>query len=152
VVLADRIAVMREGAHVVQYDAPEVLLARPSDADVAAFVGATRGLKLLSLRSATDVPATAVGPEGIAGWHVRTDAAGRPATWAHRTGELPEPAVETVGPDGSMRDLLDSALASPARAAVRVDAAGALVGTVPFSVLAAFLSETETPLAVEPVP
>ena len=34
-----------------------------------------------------------------------------------------------------MRDLIDSAVASPARAAVRVDEEGKLVGAVPFSTL-----------------
>jgi osmoprotectant transport system ATP-binding protein len=110
VTLADRIAIMRDAGRVVQYDVPEALLARPADAYVASFVGATRGLKLLSLRSAQDVPAAPVGPDGIAGWDLRTDAAGRPAAWVHRA-DLPEVAAETVGPDGSMRDLLDSALA-----------------------------------------
>jgi hypothetical protein len=44
-----------------------------------------------------------------------------------------------VGPDGSLRDLLDSALVSPAGAAVRVDGDGLLVGVVPYAALAEHL-------------
>jgi osmoprotectant transport system ATP-binding protein len=136
VLLGDRIAIMRQGGKVAQYGPPEALLAQPADDFVASFIGGTRGLKLLSLRSAADVPAIEVGPEGIAGWALVTDDAGHPTTWApvdEATG--PPTAVEPVGPGGSLRDLLDSAIASPARAAVRVDGDGVLVGAVPFSTL-----------------
>jgi hypothetical protein len=47
----------------------------------------------------------------------------------------PDVPVEAVGPDATLRDLLDSAIASPARAAVRVDEHGALLGAVPFDTL-----------------
>ncbi len=146
VVLADRIAILRDGGRVVQYDVPEALLSRPADDYVASFVGATRGLKLLSLRSAADVPAAPAGPEGVAGWHLRADAADRPATWVSRA-DLPEVPAETVGPDGSLRDLLDSALAAPSRAAVRVDADGRLVGVVPLSTLTCYLDDADAPFS-----
>jgi osmoprotectant transport system ATP-binding protein len=136
VLLGDRIAIMRQGGKVAQYGPPEALLAQPADDFVASFIGGTRGLKLLSLRSAADVPATEVGPDGIGGWALVTDQAGRPTTWAPVDGGSgPPTAVEPVGPGGSLRDLLDSAIASPARAAVRVDGDGVLVGAVPFSTL-----------------
>jgi hypothetical protein len=47
--------------------------------------------------------------------------------------------VVAVGPQGTLRDLLDSAVSSPARAAVRTDADGALVGVVALSALAEHL-------------
>jgi osmoprotectant transport system ATP-binding protein len=50
ILLGDRIAILREGGVLVQYDTPEALLARPADEYVARFVGADRGLKLLALR------------------------------------------------------------------------------------------------------
>jgi osmoprotectant transport system ATP-binding protein len=50
ILLGDRIAILREGGALAQYDAPEDLLARPADEFVARFVGADRGLKLLALR------------------------------------------------------------------------------------------------------
>jgi osmoprotectant transport system ATP-binding protein len=50
ILLGDRIAILREGGVLAQYDTPEALLARPVDDFVARFVGADRGLKLLALR------------------------------------------------------------------------------------------------------
>jgi osmoprotectant transport system ATP-binding protein len=48
--LGDRIAIMREGGVLAQYDTPDRLLAHPADDFVARFVGADRGLKRLALR------------------------------------------------------------------------------------------------------
>jgi osmoprotectant transport system ATP-binding protein len=50
ILLGDRIAILREGGVLAQYDTPERILAAPADEFVARFVGADRGLKLLSLR------------------------------------------------------------------------------------------------------
>jgi len=49
ILLGDRVAILRDGGILVQYDTPEELLARPADEFVARFVGADRGLKRLSL-------------------------------------------------------------------------------------------------------
>ena len=50
ILLGDRIAILREGGVIAQYDTPERILAHPADEFVARFVGADRGLKLLALR------------------------------------------------------------------------------------------------------
>ena len=50
ILLGDRIAILREGGVLAQYDTPEALLAHPADDFVARFVGADRGLKRLALR------------------------------------------------------------------------------------------------------
>jgi osmoprotectant transport system ATP-binding protein len=50
ILLGDRIAILREGGVLAQYDTPENLLAHPADEFVVRFLGADRGLKLLSLR------------------------------------------------------------------------------------------------------
>jgi osmoprotectant transport system ATP-binding protein len=50
ILLGDRIAILREGGVLAQYDTPERILAEPADEFVARFVGADRGLKLLALR------------------------------------------------------------------------------------------------------
>jgi osmoprotectant transport system ATP-binding protein len=136
VLLGDRIAIMQEHGRVAQYGPPDALLARPADDFVASFIGGTRGLKLLSLRPAADVPVTEVSQDGLGGWTLQVDAAGRPTVW---TGPGRDTPVEPVGPAGSMRDLLDSAVASPPRTAVRVDDDGRLVGLVPFSVVEDYL-------------
>jgi len=58
--LGDRIAILRDGA-LVQYDAPEALLARPADAFVESFVGTDRALKRLGLIQA-EAALEAAGP------------------------------------------------------------------------------------------
>ena len=66
ILIGDRIAILREGGVLAQYDTPEELLAHPADDYVARFVGADRGLKRLSLTKLDEVelePANgAVGP------------------------------------------------------------------------------------------
>ena len=47
--LGDRIAVMRQGGHLEQYDSPATILGRPATPFVADFVGADRGLKRLAV-------------------------------------------------------------------------------------------------------
>ncbi|MDX6640170.1 MAG: osmoprotectant transport system ATP-binding protein [Solirubrobacteraceae bacterium] len=54
--MGDRIAVMREGGHLVQYATPAELLTAPADAFVEDFVGPDRGLKRLALQPVGDAP------------------------------------------------------------------------------------------------
>jgi osmoprotectant transport system ATP-binding protein len=142
VTLADQIVVMRPGGRLAQHGAVAELLARPTDAFVASFLGSNRGLQLMSLRPAADVAVGDLPRDGLNGWTLETDAALRPVRWRPVSGaEHAAPvAVEVVGPDGSIRDLLDSALSSPARTAVCVDARGVLAGVVPWAVLEQQLS------------
>jgi osmoprotectant transport system ATP-binding protein len=56
ILLGDRVAILREGGVLAQYDTPEALLASPADDFVARFVGRDRGLKLLSLRRLAELP------------------------------------------------------------------------------------------------
>ncbi len=53
--MGDRIAILREGGVLAQYDTPKMILARPADEFVAQFVGADRGIKRLSLTTLADV-------------------------------------------------------------------------------------------------
>jgi osmoprotectant transport system ATP-binding protein len=48
--VGDRIAILREGGKLAQYDTPTAILAQPADDFVARFVGADRALKALALR------------------------------------------------------------------------------------------------------
>ena len=64
--MGDRIAVMREGGHLVQYATPAELLMAPADPFVEDFVGADRALKRLGLQRVRDValePAAAAAAE-----------------------------------------------------------------------------------------
>jgi osmoprotectant transport system ATP-binding protein len=53
--LGDRIAILREGGHLAQYDVPDRILAHPADEFVERFVGADRGLKRLALRRLEEI-------------------------------------------------------------------------------------------------
>ncbi len=50
ILLADRIAILREGGVLAQYDTPARILEHPADDFVERFIGSDRGIKLLSLR------------------------------------------------------------------------------------------------------
>src|SRR3954468_18527089 len=49
--VGDRIAILREGGRLAQYDTPEQILGQPVDEFVAAFVGRDRALKALALKT-----------------------------------------------------------------------------------------------------
>jgi osmoprotectant transport system ATP-binding protein len=53
--MGDRIAILREGGVLAQYDTPREILTRPADDFVAQFVGADRGLKRLSLTTLSEL-------------------------------------------------------------------------------------------------
>jgi osmoprotectant transport system ATP-binding protein len=53
--VGDRIAILREGGRLAQYDTPRAILERPADDFVAQFVGPDRALKALSLRTLAEL-------------------------------------------------------------------------------------------------
>jgi osmoprotectant transport system ATP-binding protein len=54
--MGDRIAILREGGVLAQYDTPDRILAYPADDFVARFIGEDRALRRLALRTLADVP------------------------------------------------------------------------------------------------
>jgi osmoprotectant transport system ATP-binding protein len=54
--MGDRIAILREGGVLAQYDTPDAILARPADDFVAKFIGEDRALRRLALKRLSDVP------------------------------------------------------------------------------------------------
>ncbi|MDX2545691.1 ABC transporter ATP-binding protein [Streptomyces sp. WI04-05B] len=147
--LGDNIAVFRTGGKLAQFDTPERLLADPADDFVADFVGHDRGIRRLSFVNAADVPlrdgpvlavTTSVGSARTGGepWVLVVDEDRRPLGWAavadlSASGTLADAKLAPLGHTFSLvgdsaRAALDSALLSPARLAVGVDAHGAVVG------------------------
>ncbi|MGY0486106.1 ABC transporter ATP-binding protein [Streptomyces sp. WG-D5] len=123
--LGDRIAVFREGGHLVQCAPPEELLARPVDGFVADFLGAERGLKLLSLSTLADV-AQGAAPEG-GSWELVLDAGRKPVAWREREGGGEAP-VRALRDEDSLLSALNESVASPVGLVVRVDAEGVFTG------------------------
>jgi osmoprotectant transport system ATP-binding protein len=72
--VGDRIAILREGGRLAQYDTPRAILERPTDDFVAQFVGPDRALKALSLRTLAELePRPAVdGPRVPVTMNLRT--------------------------------------------------------------------------------
>lgn len=151
--LGDQVAVFKEGGTLVQVASPVDLLARPADAFVADFVGASRGYRALSfvdigsdltLRRERTVhlgertPATSEDA-----WVVALDKADAVLGWVdlRLAGEL----IRTEDVDfsgtvassiGSLRDLLDATLSSPTGRALVLGPDRMLLGSVPaFEVL-----------------
>jgi osmoprotectant transport system ATP-binding protein len=55
ITMGDRIAILRQGGVLAQYDTPDAILAAPADDFVAQFIGEDRALRRLALRRLTDV-------------------------------------------------------------------------------------------------
>jgi osmoprotectant transport system ATP-binding protein len=139
--LGDRVAVLRVGGVLAQFDEPGTLLTRPTDEFVASFVGRDCGYRGLGFRSADGLPlgsppTVTVGEAPPAqGWVLVVDAERRPTGWARCNGTtgptvteadvLPGGSLYPVA-DGSLRAALDSALSSPAGLGVAVDADGSV--------------------------
>jgi len=140
ILLGDRICVLGIGATVEQFAPPVEMLARPANAFVADFLGRDRGLKLLSLVPATEVPVEQGRSAG--GWTLEVTDGDQPVAWNDGTNGDRTIAVPAtcVGPDGTARSLLDAAVSAPSRAAVRVDKEGRLVGLVSYEAIGTLLA------------
>lgn len=106
--MGDKIAILREGGRLAQYDAPAEILTNPADEFVASFVGADRALKRLGLETLADVELLALDGETSAG---------------------------TVARSTTVRDALSQLLAEGGRPLTVVDDGGKEVGRVTLELL-----------------
>jgi osmoprotectant transport system ATP-binding protein len=56
ILMGDRIAILRQGGVLAQYDTPDEILAHPADEFVAQFIGEDRALRRLALRRVGEAP------------------------------------------------------------------------------------------------
>jgi osmoprotectant transport system ATP-binding protein len=157
--MGDRIAILREGSAVAQYDTPEAVLAAPADDFVREFIGSGAVLKRLGLTRVRDVglapwPTSAIGEGREAavraaassdhGCLLLLDDRRRPLRWVQAR-ELGDPGDSldrrglevrnTVGPDATLAAALEALLAGRSGAVAVVDDAGALLGVVDLGTL-----------------
>jgi osmoprotectant transport system ATP-binding protein len=161
--LGDKVAVLRVGGRLAQYDTPSALLAKPADEFVSAFVGRDRGYRALGFLTAGGVPVgpvttIKVGEDAgtVDGWAVVVDADRKPLGWLSAEsakdgpvsadglvsgGSLFEVDSAAGGTAGSLRNALDAALSSPSATGIAVDGDGAVVGGVTADTVLAALDE-----------
>ncbi|MHA6626450.1 ABC transporter ATP-binding protein [Pseudonocardia sichuanensis] len=157
--MGNRIAILREGSAVAQYDTPETVLAAPADDFVREFIGSGSSLKRLGLAKVRDFdlaqwPTSLVsaGREAALealessehGSVLLLDDQRRPQRWAgareleHAHGSLERVGLEvraTVEPTATLAGALESMLGSRVGVVVVVDRSGALLGTIDMRVI-----------------
>jgi osmoprotectant transport system ATP-binding protein len=152
--MADRIAILRRGGILAQYDTPDAILAAPASEFVEHFVGADRGLKRLSLGRVRDLPLaqpiTARIGESRADLRGRLAAAGtdyallldgddRPIGWIGKRdlngdGDVDlddaTPGSPLLQPESTLRDALSAMLGSSVQLGVVVDESDRMIGVI----------------------
>ncbi|MGQ1837695.1 ABC transporter ATP-binding protein [Kocuria turfanensis] len=173
--LGDWIAVFDEGARVVQYDAPERILAEPADEFVEDFIGTGAGLKQLTLtrvREVDLVPAVTARPgEDVQAVLARGEQAGtrdvvvlddrdRPLSWPARRqlerfstvpGERNE-RLPLVGTGATLNDALDTMLVSSTGAALVVGPRDRFEGVIYVETVMAAITEARRAVDPEDAP
>ena len=153
--MGDRIAILREGSQVAQYDTPETILTHPADDFVRDFIGAGASLKRLNLSRVRDIelshwPTVPEGSSAEDAWQVLRgspgsavlvlDAQGRPRRWVgaadlqradgrplDQVGMHPEAIVE---PHATLSDALNELITARYSIATVVDGNGVYQGVV----------------------
>jgi len=163
--MGDRIAILREGSKIAQYDTPERILTAPADDFVADFIGAGASLKRLGLTRVRDVelvqwptaPRGASRPEVLEalrgsdkGAVLILDEQRRPVRWVSAReiqredlplSEIGLPSDAVVQPQATLADALNEMLASRFGCAAVVDGSGAYLGSVEFGTVSAIIQE-----------
>jgi osmoprotectant transport system ATP-binding protein len=153
--MGDRIAILRQGSHVAQYDTPEHILSDPAGEFVEQFLGSGIVLKRLNLSRVRDAEVATtdwptLDPDGDVDQARRTlrdadrpyllllDDRGRPQRWIGvrdldqrpALTEIGTPVEATVDDRATLNDALQEMLLSANGVAVVTDRNGAYVGTL----------------------
>jgi osmoprotectant transport system ATP-binding protein len=151
--LGDRIAVLKQGSVIAQYDTPESILTNPTDSYVETFIGAGATLKGLTLSHVRNVDLAdwPVAQEGAGrqemmdtlrrsdrDWVLLLDAERRPLRWysardldsAAALADVGLPATFTVEPNATLHDALDLMITSFTATVIVVDERGAYQGVI----------------------
>jgi osmoprotectant transport system ATP-binding protein len=123
--MGDRIAILREGGVLAQYDTPREILMRPADDFVARFVGADRGLKRLALTTLAELKL--IEPNGHA------------EDWL--ADNVPSDGVARVPRETSVRDALSALLSAGGRPLAVVDGDDRVEGLVTLELVEKLLSD-----------
>jgi osmoprotectant transport system ATP-binding protein len=118
--MGDRIAILREGGVLAQYDTPREILTHPADEFVAQFVGADRGLKRLALTTLAEMKL--IEPNGTRG------------------APPPDPAL-SLPRETSVRDALSLMLMANGAPLSVLDADGRVEGLLTLGLVEQLLSE-----------
>jgi len=162
--MADRIAILKHGGVLAQYDTPDAILANPASEFVERFVGADRGLKRLSLGRVRDLSLmkpTIVklgdsrgearrAAERGGGYALLVDDGDRPLGWIDThdlDGDGPiepdaaTPGAPTLQPETTLRDALSAMLASSVQLGVVVDERERVIGLISVDAISAVLQQ-----------
>ncbi len=111
--MGDKIAILRQGGRLAQYDSPEEILTHPADEFVGQFVGADRALKRLGLATLAEVEL--LSPNGL------------------------KPAPDKVALSTTVRDALSQLLQTGGRPLTVVDDRDHVAGIVTLELLGGLL-------------
>ncbi|WP_446664159.1 ABC transporter ATP-binding protein [Flexivirga sp. B27] len=158
--LGDRVLILQEGAHIAQYDTPEMVLSNPANDFAQDFVGAGSALKRLSLARISDLdlksPTTATVGEKTDEVTKRAQAAGdrsvivldsrnRPLGWPWlrqlKGGTIVDPGQDLVNLDSraTLNDALDTMLVSGHGGAVVTGDRDTYLGVVDFKTVTDYI-------------
>jgi len=164
ILMGDRIAILRPGGRLAQYDTPEAILANPADDTVAGFVGAGASLKQLTLLRVRDVelqqdaltvtvdetPASVREKLQASRKHFALvlDARRRPTRWVHvreltsatSLANLGKPLRDIVSLQSTLQDALEAMLAEGGSVPV-TGARGEYAGTIQLDTVIATIQQ-----------
>jgi len=163
--MGDRIAILREGSQIAQFDTPERILSAPADDFVADFIGHGASLKRLNLTRVRDIELSewpiaridstradvlAALRASDKGAVLLLDEARRPARWVSGRElqrddrpliEIGLPPEALVQPNATLADALNEMLKSRYGCATVVDANGVYQGNIDFATVSAEIQE-----------